>query len=376
MLKFLFNTLPKALERGIKNAVFSMLAVIFKRKRPPAQNEVYDRILVVLPESALGDFLAKVALIETLKASFPKAEVDVFVVRKTNRLVLENNPAIRRIIFWETDARHKVIFSLGLIRLALCLRKEKYDLAVTTTNDNLRYALFCKLTGAKRTVGFTNSEAKVNHSEIFLTDTFPENNLHFVEKHKKLGAYIAGSNAVEKGPAMPLTAEEIRYADNFWKKSGVAAGDMILGVHPFYGHHKEKGYSAEKFKEVFDLVRSSLPAVKLAIFWGPTEIEDMKSIKELARGNIIIEDVDFRRLAALLRRPNIFICCNTGTSHLASLADIPVILLCEKTLLWLFDPWGTKNSVLRTDTLYCSDITPETIAKKSVEFLKKYSPVN
>ncbi|MCX5776776.1 MAG: hypothetical protein NTX32_04000 [Candidatus Firestonebacteria bacterium] len=374
MLKFIFKTVPKAIERGIKKCFFSTLALIIKKKKVPAPDESYKKILIVLNEGALGDFIAKVALIETLKASFPKAALDVLVVRKTNKLVLDNNTSIRRIYFWETDHRHKIFFNAGLIRLALSLRKEKYDLTVTTTNDNLRFAFFCMLTGAKRSVGFTNNQLKLNQSDIFLTDTFLESGLHFVEKHKKLGAYIAGTFAVEKNPAMLLTPDELKYADDFWDRSGVLPADILLGVHPFYGPHIEKGYSAEKFKEVFELIKFSYPRLKLCIFWGHTELEGMESIKKLARGNIIIEDVDFRRLAALLRRLNLFICCNTGTSHLASLSDIPVILLCEKTLFWQFDPWGTKNAVLRTDTLYCSDITPDTVARKAVEMLKKYYP--
>ena len=372
-MREIFKAIAKAAERGLKRTVFFVLKLLFKRRERSAPFGPYDKILIVLPENSLGDMISKVALIETLKASFPAALIDVLVLRNSNRLVLQGNPSVNGILYCETDNWHKVVFSLRLLRLALSLRKEKYGLAVTPSNDNLRCALFCRLAGAGRSAGFTHSGAKNNYTDIFLTDTFEERDLHFVEKNKKLGAFVAGRYAVEKPPVMPLSKEETEYADNFWTSKGVVDGDLLLAVHPFYGPFIEKGYPAEKFGEALKVIKESIPKLKIAVFWGPTELQAMDKIKKLAKDNILIEDVDFRRLAALLRRPDLFICCNTGTSHLASLADIPVLLLCEKSLLWQFDPWGSKNAVLRTDTYYCSNIKPAAVAEKAVEMLRKYS---
>ncbi len=372
-MKELLKAFAKAAERGLKRLLLGVISLLFRRRGRSAPFGPYGKILVAIPENSLGDMISKTALIETLKASFPDALIDVLVLRNSNRMVLQGNTSVNGILYCETDNWHKVVFSLRLLKLALNLRKEKYDLAVTPSNDNLRCALFCRLCGAKRSAGFTHSGGRRNYTDIFLTDTFDEKDLHFVEKNKKLGAFVAGRFAVERPPVMPLAKEEIEYAANFWKDKGVEEGAILLAIHPFYGPFIEKGYPAEKFGEAWKLIKEKIPGIKLAVFWGHTELQAMDKIKELAKGGILIDDVDFRRLAALLARPDLFICCNTGTSHLASLSDTPVLLLCEKTLAWQFDPWGSKNSVLRTDTLYCSNIKPAEVALKAVEMLQKYS---
>ena len=372
-MKEIIKALVKAAERGLKGTLLGALSLLFQRRGRSTPFGSYEKILVAMPENSLGDMISKVALIETLKASFPSARIDVLVLRNSNRMVLSGNPSVNGILYCETDNWHKLVFSFRLLKLALEQRKEKYDLAVTPSNDNLRCVLFCRLSGAKRSAGFTHAGAKNNYADIFLTDTFEEGDLHFVDKNKKLGAFVAGRYAVEKPPVMPLLKEETDYADNFWKSKGVSNGDLLLAVHPFYGPFIEKGYTAEQFKEACKLIKGKIPNIKVAVFWGPTEVQAMDKIKDLAKGNILIDDVDFRRLAALLLRPDLFICCNTGTSHLASLADIPVLLLCEKSLVRQFDPWGSKNSVLRTDTYYCSNIKPAAVAEKAVEMLRKYS---
>ncbi|MEI7904961.1 MAG: glycosyltransferase family 9 protein [Candidatus Firestonebacteria bacterium] len=374
MLKFIFKTAPKALERAIKNAVFGLLSFFFEHPKKVEPLTDPHKILIIFPENALGDLLSKTALLTTLKASFPGAAIDVVAVRKTNRMVLEHNPLIRHIYFREIDRSSKLVFSLRFLGLVLKLRRERYDLAVTPSSDNLRYALFCGLTGAKRCVGFSSEKSKFKRFEAFLTDTYPEDNLHFVEKNQKLGAYIAGEKAVVKNPALFLTDEELAYAEKFWKTAGVDGGDVVVGVHPLFGEHIERRYSAENFGKVYGLIREAVPKAKLAVFWGPTEKENMPALIKLAAGNIIIEDVNFRKLAALLRRPDVYICCNTGTSHLASLADVPVILLCEPKLLHEFDPWGTKGNVIRTETALCDNIKPQEIASLGVQLLRKYSP--
>jgi len=372
-MREILKRIAKAAERGLKMLLLGALSLLFKRRGWSAPFGPYGKILVAVPENSLGDMISKVALIETLKASFPSAIIDVLVLRNSNRMVLQGNPSVNGIIYCETDNWHKLVFSFRLLLLALGLRKEKYDLAVTPSNDNLRCAVFCRLAGAKRSAGFTHNGAKNNYADIFLTDTFEESGLHFVEKNKKLGAFVSGRYAVEKPPVMPLLKDETEYAESFWKNKRVENGDLLLAVHPFYGPFIEKGYTAEQFKEACKLIKGKIPGVKIAVFWGPTEIQAMDKIRELAKGNILIDDVDFRRLAALLKRPDLFICCNTGTSHLASIADIPVLLLCEKSLVRQFDPWGSKNAVLRTDTYYCSNIKPAAVAEKAVEMLRKYS---
>lgn|GEM_PF-4669140 len=372
---FFLKTLPKALERGLKKAVFGLLSILVSSKRKYQPGALYGKILVIIPESALGDMLAKVALLTSLKASYPAAVLDVFVVRESNKKVLENNPLLRNIIFWETDRRHKLVYNFGLVRLGLKLRKEKYDLVVVPTSDNLRFAFFAHLAGTGRRTGFINSSHKIKYADILLNDRFDEKGLHFVEKHQKLAVYIAGPRAIIRKPELFLTKEEEDYAEAFWTKQGVKAGELLAGVHPLYGEHPERSYKAEKFKEVIYLLKAKSPEIKFVIFWGPTEQAGMTELEDLAAKtrSILLEDVDFRKLYALIKRLNIFICCNTGTSHLASMADVPVLLLCEPKLFEVFDPWGRGGAVLRTKTESCSDIPPAEIAEKAGIMLAEFT---
>ncbi|OGF51198.1 MAG: hypothetical protein A2231_02220 [Candidatus Firestonebacteria bacterium RIFOXYA2_FULL_40_8] len=371
MFDLFLKVIPKALERAVKKSIFYLLGLFvnLNKKYPPGLP--YKKILVLLPESALGDMLGKVALLTSLKASYTDAVLDVFVVRKNNKKVLEHNPLIRNIIFWETDRKYKLVYNLGLLWNGVKLRKEKYDLVVSPTSDNLRFAILARLAGSGRRTGFIDSSHKVKYADIFLSDAFDEKGMHFVEKHQKLAVYIAGERAKIKRPEMFLSKEEENYASSFWGKKGIMEQDILIGLHPLYGEYSERSYKADRFNKVINLMKEKNPALKFSIFWGPTEKAGMAELEKLAleTGSFMIEDVDFRKLYALIKRLDLFICCNTGTSHLASMADVPVILLCDPKLFGFFDPWGKGGSVINTKTENCRDIEPGEIAEKAEKIL-------
>ena len=74
-MKEIIKALVKAAERGLKRTLLGALSLIFKRRGRSTPFGPYEKILVVMPENSLGDMISKVALIETLKASFPSARI-------------------------------------------------------------------------------------------------------------------------------------------------------------------------------------------------------------------------------------------------------------------------------------------------------------
>ena len=124
----------------------------------------------------------------------------------------------------------------------------------------------------------------------------------------------------------------------------------------FLSPDRERGYPIPKIRELMDKI-SAVKKVKFTIFWGPSELKIMDQIKSvLSKDGILIEDVPFQKILSLMRRLNLFICCDTGTNHLASMADIAMIVLVGATMKEGTEPWGTKFKIIKDKDNICKNI--------------------
>ena len=118
------------------------------------------KIAVIQPKM-IGDVLITSVIFEELKQKFPTAELH-FIVNKNTIPVLENNPFIDKVIILEPNIEKG--FS-GFFMQMNRIRNEKYDIIIDSYSK-LKTAIFCKFSGAKRTISFHKS-----YSKFFYTET-------------------------------------------------------------------------------------------------------------------------------------------------------------------------------------------------------------
>lgn len=118
------------------------------------------KIAVIQPKM-IGDVLITSVIFEELKQKFPAAELH-FIVNKNTIPVLENNPFIDKVIILDPNIEKG--FS-GFVKQMKRIRNEKYDIIIDSYSK-LKTALFCKFSGAKKTISFHKW-----YSRFFYTDT-------------------------------------------------------------------------------------------------------------------------------------------------------------------------------------------------------------
>jgi ADP-heptose:LPS heptosyltransferase len=115
---------------------------------------------------ALGDTVLMTAPLLELRSAYPNAEIHV-VVTKNWESLLRNHPAVDKIWFYE---RHKEATSRAknIAKLALRLRKEKFDVAVNFHASPSSSAL-CYAVGAKtRSIHFHGHKDKNRYSNVII----------------------------------------------------------------------------------------------------------------------------------------------------------------------------------------------------------------
>jgi heptosyltransferase-2 len=118
------------------------------------------KIAVIQPKM-IGDVLITSVIFEELKQKFPSAELH-FIVNKNTIPVLENNPFIDKVIILDPNIEKEF---LGFVKQMKRIRNEKYDIIIDSYSK-LKTALFCKFSGAKKTISFHKW-----YSRFFYTDT-------------------------------------------------------------------------------------------------------------------------------------------------------------------------------------------------------------
>ncbi len=82
--------------------------------------------ILVIQEKMIGDVLAGSIICNTLKATYPDAQID-YLVYDFTKPVIQNNPNIDNIIIFKEDYRKSKI---DFLKFLFEIRKKKYDAVV------------------------------------------------------------------------------------------------------------------------------------------------------------------------------------------------------------------------------------------------------
>ena len=136
---------------------------------------MYQNILVI-NLMHLGDLMLVTPVLRTLRSSYPKARISLLADEKLADIVQENRH-IDACLLIDKKGRDNGI--LGILRFALRLRRNRYDLVINL-HRNERSSALAALSGGRRIVGYT----KPGFS-LFFDHVSPDQNpiMHEVHSH-------------------------------------------------------------------------------------------------------------------------------------------------------------------------------------------------
>jgi ADP-heptose:LPS heptosyltransferase len=311
--------------------------------RPPQA----DRILIVRL-GALGDVVRTLPAASALRSLYPGAHVSWMVepgaagVVDAAGFIDETLVFPRRELVEFLQAADGLSFARRLIGFVRRVRDRRFDL-VLDFHGILKSGLLTRLSGAPLRYGFGPSAAR-EFSHLFVNRRVELANprMSRYERNAALVSALSSQASFPTAPflqASPLAAA--RLAARLRRSNHASAGDFVL-IHPGSSPRAlYKRYAASAWGDVAQ--RLSKQGIPVLIASGPSRHEKnlVEEIRQASGGTAIAatETRSVDDLLALMTRASVFVSCDSGPLHAASLVGIPVVQLLGPTDPAQNEPW-------------------------------------
>jgi len=287
--------------------------------------------------SSIGDVVHTLPVAAVLKAQGWKT---TWVVEPSSLPILASNPAVDRTAL-APSAR---AFRLGVAAAALReLRADSCDVALDG-QGLWKSAVWARLSGARRIVGYARAWRREPASAILLSETvsLPREAVHVVDKNLGLLRPLGISALGTRDFPLPPAGEAARAVERRMLAAGLE-GYLVLNVG---GGWTSKLWPPERFGEVaLGLRRRGLKAL---VTWGPGEESLARRAVDASKGSAEkCFPTTLLELVEVLRRARLVVSADTGPLHLACAVGVPVVGLYGPTDPSRNGPFAPLDRVVR-----------------------------
>lgn len=278
--------------------------------------------------SNMGDVILTLPVLDYLRGHFPKSKITVMVGPRPKE-ILENNPYIDRLIVYDKYSRLR-----NKIKLFGELKKERFD-AVIDLRNTLYGAL---LPVSYKTSPFLRVPRDIRHIK--------DRNLYRLQKALKIkGPLIAG-----KEKLFHVTDKDRDYVNALFKENGLDPRDKIILVSFGTGGDTRR-WDKLKFGELCSALSQEY---KVILIGSKANQSIARSILQNCPNKIFdfTGQTTLQQLACLFDRGYLLITCDTGTLHLASYLDTPIVALFGPSDEKKYGPWSTRYKIVSKE-IFC-----------------------
>lgn len=300
------------------------------------EKENIRKILCIKPRG-IGDIVNSTIIIDNLKNFFPSATID-YLVEPFATHAVEYLPEVNKVINMKNRE-----FPL---KVALRIRKEKYDLLLDTW-CNPRTAQISFLSGVKYRVGFAYRGREYAYN---ILATSARGKSHSAEHNLEI------LNPLN----IPVVSKRIHYQIpddiiNDGKKfinANFKGNTKIIGIIPA-GGWKSKRCDAEKWVEIINAL-SNKYSVQFLILWGPGDEQDATYIKENTGENCVLApNTSLIEMSGLIKNCDIILANDSGPMHISAAMNIPTLGIFGPTDPEAHRPYAENSDYIIKDDLDC-----------------------
>ncbi len=288
---------------------------------PAAGDGVADpRRILLVRLHGLGDTLMTTPALRALRRRYPAAHATMLVGESAAPAVLDN-PHLDRLLAVEDS----VFFRprpLALLRLALSLRREAFDLALVFSRSRA-LRRFTRLSGARRVLGLPVVEPVATNDDLVRARYEVEDGLDL--------ARAAGAEPL--GPDMELVVSERAEAHAEAALAGVARPFAVLapggGENPGWSM-PQKRWPLARFADLAGaLATVGLPSV---VVGGPADSGAARALSAQARrGTTDATGHSLATSAAIIARGSLLVTNDSVAMHVALITHTPFVALFGPT---------------------------------------------
>ena len=268
----------------------------------------------------IGDVVLTTPVIRALKRHYPEAEI-YYLAEAGPAAVLARNPYLEEVIALPDELLpgRTVLTRCGEhLRFLRALRKRRFDLVIDLFG-NPRSALLTLATGARYRVGYdVRGRGAAYNVKIGRSAS-----LRVVDAYLDAVRTI-GIPADDDRTEVHCSAEDEAWADSWLAERGVGGDRRIAALNPG-ASWPAKTWSAERFAELAGRMIEGLD-LRVLLVAGPGQREAVDGLAGMAGHAIpIVETASLARLAALIRRCDLFVSNDCGPMHIAAAVGTPTI---------------------------------------------------
>lgn len=295
-------------------------------------------VLIVKP-SALGDIVQATCILPMLKNAFPGIRIS-WLTFEHNAEIVRDHPLIDGVI----SIRRKGGIFRALPGLVRSLRDPGFD-TVIDLQCLLRSAIFSRLTGCSRRIGFADGREQAT---LFYTETYdiPRHAMHAVDRYLTLCTRLGAALPVRA--TFPVPVRDVHRAGVSTLLADLARGKNLVTMCPT-AKWQSKQWPAASFAAVADILANRCNA-KVALLGSPSEKDLVAEVASRMTHQCL--DLSGRlslmEVSALFERADLFVGNDSGLMHLAAATRTPTAAIFGPTDPARTGPYNSRARVIRS----------------------------
>lgn len=298
-----------------------------------------SRKVLILRLSAVGDVVRTLPAVKALKEHIPSSSI-TWIVEEPSQALLESQPEIDEVILFPRKRWTKGLKSFkGMGRtireawgFLADLRKKRFDV-VFDFHGLLKSGLLSFFSGSPIRIGY---DRKSTHEGNFLFSNrkvkLPKEKISRFQRNLTLLKGM-GLEVREVGGRLYIPSEDREYVASFFNKISTPLKRPFIAIHPGTSPKTTyKRWMSDRYAQLADRLISELKAT-VVFTWGPEELEWVEGIRrEMKEPSILGPRTEsLTQLGEVFRGCDVYIGGDTGPMHIASLMEIPVVVIYGPT---------------------------------------------
>jgi heptosyltransferase-2 len=287
--------------------------------------------ILVISLAGIGDTLFATPLIHELRANFPTAGLDAFVLWPGSKNLLEGNPHLNAI-----HQKNLILVSKAdSLRFLWQLRKQQYDISINThPQSRVHYRAVARLINARVRISHEYDNAG-GWDRLLVNRTLQQDyGRHAVENNLALLEVLGARRLLPCHEyEVFLSSADLKWAEEFIARHKWS-GRRRLGIHVGSGGTKNlplRRWPLDHYLGLLEALRQAHPELGVLLFGGPEEEKEHQTLQAQANPDqvLIAQTTHLRQAAALLKQCELFLSVDTALMHLATAMKVPKLVVIE-----------------------------------------------
>ena len=318
-----------------------------KKNNLPADDSI--KKILIIKWSAMGDVVISTALFEDICRAFPDAEIDLNTLPPWDKL-FRDDPRFNEII--TVDLRNTEKGFKGFWHWLKEIGARKYDLIVDLqSNDRSRWFML-----ALSLLGGNVRYRLGNHRRVpyNLAPAPPKDLPIHAFKLQQRALESAGIPALTMRPVLHVNAESRQRAEQLLAEFELQPGKYAIFLPGCQAAGYLKRWGADNYAGLAALLHQQ--GLKVAIVGGPDEMDECEKIVAAVGADWLVNlcgRTQIVDIVPLAQQARLIVGNDTGTAHVSSASDRPMLVVCGPTDPRRVKPIGENVEAVQVTDLEC-----------------------